>query len=56
MSVTEDPFNYRSLNRSDLMLLSTIKDSDNKFRKFKGGLMTKRDYSYNLHNQDIFGN
>ncbi len=55
MATTEDPFNWRSLNRKDLMSLSKIKNPDSKIQKFKGGLNSERDYSYNLFNMDIIG-
>jgi hypothetical protein len=53
MSVTHDHFNYPSLNRKDLMSLSTITAADERLRKFKGGLESKREYSYNLFNVDL---
>lgn len=54
MSICED-YNYRSLNRKDLMSLSSINDNDLKVKKFKQ-LETKRDWSINLYNMDIPGN
>lgn len=53
MSVTQDHFNYPTLCRKDLMSLSTITAEDERLRKFKGGLDSKRDYSYNLFNVDL---
>ena len=53
MSEFDDHFNYRSLNRKDLMSMKTISERDEKIRKFKGGLNTYRDYSYNLFNVDV---
>jgi hypothetical protein len=50
-----DPYNYPILSRKDLMMLSTITPNDEKFRKFKGGLDTNRDFSSNLFNFDIKG-
>jgi len=55
MATIADPFDYRTLKRKDLMSLSTISTNDEKFRKFKGGVNTFRDYSYNLFNMDIIG-
>jgi hypothetical protein len=53
MAMVED-YNYRTLNRSDLMSLSTINEKDTKIKKFK--LMdTKRDWSISLYNMDIEG-
>ncbi len=46
MSICED-YNYRSLNRKDLMSLSSINDNDMKIKKFKQ-LETRRDWSINL--------
>jgi hypothetical protein len=37
------------------MSLSKIQNEDNKIQKFKGGLNTDRDYTYNLFNMDIVG-
>jgi hypothetical protein len=54
MAIVED-YNYRSLNRNDLMSLSSINENDMKIKKFKQ-LDTKRDYSINLYNMDIPGN
>ena len=56
MSVTEDHFNYPTLNRKDTMSLQTISERDEKIRKFKGGLNTNRNYSYNLFNVDLESN
>jgi len=53
MSLVED-YNYRSLNRSDLMSLSSINESDMRIKKFKQ-LDTKRDWSISLYNMDIPG-
>jgi hypothetical protein len=47
-------FNFRSLNRKDLMNLSVINNEDQKLRKFKQ-VDTKRDWSSNLYNLDIEG-
>ena len=54
MSITED-YNYRSLNRNDLMSLATLNEKDINLKKFKQ-LETKRDWSINLYNMDIPGN
>lgn len=51
---TNPDFNYRSLNRKDLMSLSTISNNDMKLRKFKA-IDTQRDWSTNLYNLDIEG-
>lgn len=56
MSISENHFNYPSLNRKDLMSLKTISERDEKIRKFKGGLNTNRNYSYNLFNVDLESN
>ena len=53
MSYTDDHFNYPSSCRKDLMSLSTISVKDEKMSKFKGGITTNRDYSYNLFNVDL---
>jgi hypothetical protein len=53
MSIVED-YNYRSLNRKDLMSLSSINENDMKIKKFKQ-LDTRRDWSINLYNMDIPG-
>lgn len=53
MSITED-YNYRSLNRNDLMSLATLNENDINLKKFKQ-LETKRDWSINLYNMDIPG-
>lgn len=53
MSLVED-YNYRSLNRTDLMSLSSINETDMRMKKFKQ-LDTKRDWSINLYNMDIAG-
>jgi len=50
-----DPFDYHSANRKHLMSLSKINSNDERIRKFKCGLNTERDYSYNLFNMDIIG-
>jgi len=50
-----DPYDYPSLQRKDLMSLSKISNNDEKIRKFKCGINTDRDYSYNLFNMDIIG-
>ena len=47
-----DDYNYPSLNRKDLMSLSTITNKDFPIRKFKC-INTKRDWSVNLYNLDI---
>ena len=47
-------FEYPSLNRKDLMSLSTIKNNDFPLRKFKQ-MNTNRDWSLNLYNLDIEG-
>ena len=51
---TNADFNYRSLNRKDLMFLSTINNNDHPLRKFKQ-LHTNRNWSLNLYNLDIEG-
>lgn len=53
MALVED-YNYRSLNRCDLMSLSSVNENDMKIKKFKK-LDTKRDWSINLYNMDIPG-
>ncbi len=53
MSISED-YNYRSLNRRDLMSLSTVNENDMRIKKFKQ-LDTKRDWSINVYNMDIPG-
>ena len=53
MALVED-YNYRSLNRADLMSLNRINEADMKIKKFKK-LDTKRDWSINLYNMDIPG-
>lgn len=55
MATTADPYNWKSLQRKDLMSLSGINPVDERKRKFKGGVDTYRDYSYNLFNMDIIG-
>lgn len=45
-------YNYGTLNRRDLMSLSTINNNDAPIRKFKQ-INTKRDWSTNLYNLDI---
>lgn len=47
-------YNYRSLNRQDLMSLSKINNNDNTIKKFKQ-LDTNRDWSLNMYNLDIPG-
>jgi len=47
-------FNYPSLNRKDLMYLSTVNNNDFPTRKFKQ-LHTNRNWSINLYNLDIEG-
>ena len=47
-------FEYPSLNRKDLMSLSTINNNDFPIRKFKQ-MTTNRDWSLNLYNLDIEG-
>ena len=51
---TNVDFNYPSLNRKDLMYLSTVTDKDFPIRKFKQ-LHTNRNWSINLYNLDIEG-
>ena len=51
---TNTDFNYPSLNRKDLMYLSTVTNNDFPLRKFKQ-LHTKRNWSINLYNLDIEG-
>ena len=55
MATIADPFDYPTLKRKDLMSLSKISNNDEKIRKFKGGVNTLRDFSYNLFNMDIIG-
>ena len=50
MAFVED-YNYRSLNRSDLMSLSTINEKDMRIKKFKQ-MDTKRDWSISLYKRD----
>ena len=45
---------YPTLNRKDLMSLSTINNNDFPIKKFKQ-MNTKRDWSLNLYNLDIEG-
>ena len=52
-SINRD-FNYPSLNRKDLMYLSTVTNNDFPLRKFKQ-LHTNRNWSINLYNLDIEG-
>jgi hypothetical protein len=47
-------YNYPSLNRCNLMNLSTINNNDTQIRKFKQ-LDTNRNWSTNLYNMDIEG-
>ena len=51
---TNKDFNYPSLNRKDLMYLSTLNNNDFPIRKFKQ-LHTNRNWSINLYNMDIEG-
>lgn len=51
---TNIDFNYPSLNRKDLMYLSTLTNNDFKMHKFKQ-LHTNRNWSINLYNLDIEG-
>jgi hypothetical protein len=51
---TNIDFNYPSLNRKDLMYLSTVNNNDFPLRKFKQ-LHTNRNWSINLYNLDIEG-
>ena len=51
---TNIDFNYPSLNRKDLMYLSTVNNNDFPKRKFKQ-LNTNRNWSINLYNLDIEG-
>ena len=51
---TNTDFNYPSLNRKDLMYLSTVNNNDFPIRKFKQ-LHTNRNWSINLYNLDIEG-
>jgi hypothetical protein len=51
---TNPDYNYPTLNRKDLMSLSTINNNDANIRKFKC-INTKRDWSANLYNLDIEG-
>ena len=51
---TNIDFNYPSLNRKDLMYLSTVENRDCPLRRFKQ-LHTKRNWSINLYNLDIEG-
>ncbi len=53
-NTTNSDFNYRSLNRKDLMFLSTVNNNDHPLRKFKQ-LHTNRNWSLNLYNLDIEG-
>ena len=47
-----DDYNYPSLNRKDLMYLSTLSNRDFPIRKINK-INTKRDWSVNLYNLDI---
>jgi hypothetical protein len=51
---TNIDFNYPSLNRKDLMYLSTVNNNDFPKRKFKQ-LNTNRNWSINLYNLYIEG-
>lgn len=51
----KDPFNYKGLNRSDLMSLSSIGPKDVNWKRVKG-LTTNRMSSENLSTTDIPGN
>ena len=51
---TNIDYNYPSLNRKDLMYLSTVTNNDFPIRKFKQ-LHTNRNWSINLYNLDIEG-
>ena len=51
---SNNDFNYQSLNRKDLMYLSTMTNNDCPLRKFKQ-LHTNRNWSINLYNLDIEG-
>lgn len=52
MSNNNPDYNWPTLNRKDLMSLSTINQNDAKFKKFKQ-LDTNRDWSTNLCSFDI---
>lgn len=55
MSNTNPDYNWPTLNRKDLMSLSTINQTDAKFRQFKK-IDTNRDWSTNLCSFDIESN
>ena len=50
-----DPFNYPSLNRKDLMSLSTIDASKDQVKTRVNKFVTKRDHSQNMITSDIDG-
>jgi hypothetical protein len=53
-NLTNSDYNYPSMNRQDLMSLSTIQNKDAPIKRFKQ-LDTGRDWSTNLYNLDIAG-
>lgn len=54
--MNEDPYNYRSLNRKDLMSLSTIKPGTDNQKITKKDFITARTETKNLYTKDIEGN
>jgi len=50
-----DPYNYPSLNRKDLMYLSTINQQRDEQKTTTKKFITDRNISYNLYNLDING-
>ena len=50
-----DAFNYPTLNRKDLMNLSTITREKDGVRNTTKNFITKRTCSYNLYTHDIEG-
>ena len=52
--ITNPDYNFKSLNRKDLMSLSSIGNEDTRLKRFKQ-IDTNRDWSTNLYNLDIEG-
>ena len=50
-----NPYNYQSLNRKDLMNLSKITSRDENIRNIKNRINTNREFSNNLNTADIYG-
>jgi len=51
-----DPFNYPTMNRKDLMSLSTINQKKDGQKTNTIQFISKRNVSFNLYTQDIEGN